>query len=122
MWAGIALIALTGLIHLVEAPDNFEEAAYKGMLFVLNALGAVVAAIGIYRNSRTWGWTLGALVAGGAIMMYIISRTVGLPGLGVDDAWLESSGVAALLAEFLFLAVYAYATMAQPKAAQLAQR
>jgi hypothetical protein len=28
-----------------------------------------------------WGWTLGALVAGGAFLMYIISRTLGLPSL-----------------------------------------
>ena len=31
--AGIALILVTGLIHLIEGPGNFSEAAYKGYCF-----------------------------------------------------------------------------------------
>ena len=30
MWSGIILILITGLIHVVDAPDSFSEAAYKG--------------------------------------------------------------------------------------------
>ena len=39
-WLGIALIIITGLIHLIEAPESFDDATYKGVLFVLNGLGA----------------------------------------------------------------------------------
>ena len=101
----IALIVVTGLIHFVEAPDNLQEAAYKGVLFLLNGGAALVAAMGIYRGSKTWGWGLGALVAGGALVMYVVSRTVGLPGIGVDDEWLEPIGVLSLLVEGLFVAI-----------------
>jgi len=54
VWAGIALIILTGLIHGIGAPDAFGDAPYKGVLFILNAIGALAAAYGIYRAER-WG-------------------------------------------------------------------
>ena len=97
--AAIALIVVTGLIHLVSAPDDFSEAAYKGAMFVANGIAALIAAAGIYRGSKTWGWGLGLLVAGGAIVMYVVSRTIGLPGLGIDDAWFEPIGVLSLIVE-----------------------
>jgi len=108
VWAGIILVLATGLIHLIEGPENYEEAAYKGILFFLNAAGALVAAIGIYRGEKLWGWTLGLVVAAGALIAYVISRTVGLPGLEVDDEWFEPMGAASLVVESLFVLLYAY--------------
>lgn len=101
----IALIIVVGLIHLVDAPDNFNEATYKGVLFALNGLAALLAAYGIYTR-RAWGWWLGLLVAGGALVMYIVSRTIGLPIIGVDDAWLEPMGVLSLMVEAGFVALF----------------
>jgi hypothetical protein len=78
--AVVAIVA-TGLIHLWTARDAFGEATCKGLLFVANGIGALVAAVGVYRDRADWGWLLGALVAGGAFLGYVLSRTVGLPGL-----------------------------------------
>ena len=109
-WAGASLIAAVGLIHLLEAPEELEEATYLGLLFLANFGGAVVAAIGIYRGHR-WGWGLGALLAGGAFVGYVISRTLGLPGMPVEE-WLEPLGVISMLIEVLFvglgLAIFAH--------------
>ena len=107
MVAVVAIVA-TGLIHLATARDSFGEATYKGLLFVANGVGALVAAVGVYRDRAYWGWLLGALVAGGAFLGYVISRTVGLPGLPAEpDAWFEPLGVASLVAEAVFLIVFA---------------
>jgi hypothetical protein len=104
--AVVAIVA-TGFIHLVTARDSFGEATYKGLLFVANGVGALVASVGVYRD-RNRGWLLGALVAGGAFLGYVISRTVGLPGLPAEpDAWFEPLGVASLVAEAVFLIVFA---------------
>jgi hypothetical protein len=104
----IAAIVGAGFIHVVEAQDAFGEATYKGLLFVANGAGALAAAIGIYRDQRTLGWLLGVLVAGGAIIAYVASRTIGLPGLPAEpDAWFEPMGVAALLCETLFVVLFA---------------
>ena len=102
MWAGIVLILLTGVIHLIDAPSSFDDATYKGILFVANGIAAAVAALGIYRGARNWGWGLGLLIAGGSLVGYIISRTVGLPGLGPDD-WLEPLGIASLIVEAAYV-------------------
>lgn len=106
-WLAISAILGTGLIHVIEAQDAFGDATYKGLLFVANGVGALVAATGIYRGQRAAGWLLGAFIAGGAILAYVASRTVGLPGLPAEpDAWLEPMGVASLLCETVFLLLF----------------
>jgi uncharacterized membrane protein YfcA len=100
--AGISLIVIVGLIHLIDSPEDLEEGSYQGLLFLANFFGALAAAIGIYRGNR-WGWVLGCLVAGGAFVGYVISRTVGLPWLPVETDWLEPLGVLSLLVEGLYV-------------------
>jgi len=103
--AGISLIVIVGLIHLINSPGDLEEGSYTGLLYLANFVGAILAAIGIYRG-RSWGWSLGALVAIGAFAGYVISRTVGLPGLGVEEEWLEPLGLLSMVVEALFVGLY----------------
>ena len=117
-WLAIAAILGTGLIHVLEARDAFGDATYKGLLFVGNGVGALVAAIGIARGQRSLGWGLGLLVAAGAIGAYVASRTVGLPGLPAEpDAWLEPMGVASLLCESTFVIAFVLASRNRTSAA-----
>jgi hypothetical protein len=103
-WAGVLLIVACGLIHLVSAPDHLQEATYIGVLFLANGAGALVAAVGIYQD-RLWGWVLGALVAGGAFVMFIVSRLIGLPayqehvGMWVGDSFGDRLGIPSLIVE-----------------------
>jgi hypothetical protein len=46
---------------------------------------------------------MGVLVPVGAFVGYVISRTVGLPGLPVEEEWLEPLGLLSLLVESLFV-------------------
>jgi hypothetical protein len=103
--AGISLIVVVGLIHLINSPGDLEEGSYTGLLYLANFFGAFTAAMGIYRG-RSWGWNLGALVSVGAFVGYVISRTIGLPGLGVEEEWLEPLGVLSLIVEALFVGLY----------------
>jgi uncharacterized membrane protein YfcA len=103
--AGISLIVIVGLIHLINSPEDLAEGSYTGLLYLANFVGALTAAIGIYRG-RSWGWSLGALVSVGAFVGYVISRTVGLPGLPIEEEWLEPLGVLSLLVEALFVGLY----------------
>ena len=100
--AGISLIVIVGFIHLINSPEDLEEGSYTGLLYLANFFGAILAAIGIYRG-RSWGWSLGALVSVGAFVGYVISRTIGLPGLAVEEEWLEPLGLLSLLVEALFV-------------------
>ena len=105
LWSGIILILATGLIHVMDAQDSFNDAVYKGWLFYANGVAALIAAYGIY-HKRDWGWNLGFMIAFGSLGGYVASRTVGLPFIPAEpDAWFEPSGVAAMIAEGLFMAV-----------------
>jgi hypothetical protein len=101
--AGITLIVIVGVIHLIDATGNLQT--YQGFLELASFFGALLAAIAIYRG-HMWGWSLGVLIAGGAFVAYVISRTVGLPGLPVDPEWLEPLGLLSLLVEALFIGLY----------------
>lgn len=109
LW-GAGLILAAGLIHLVLTPEHLEEATYLGLLFVADFAGSVVAALGILRGQR-WGWALGAVVAGGAFVAYLVDGTVGLPGMEAGGL-LEPAGVLAKALEALFLVVCAFELVA----------
>ena len=98
----VSLILLTGLIHAVEAPEYLEEETYVGVLFILNVLGALAAAVGIWRGSRA-GWGLGIAVAAGAFIAFVLSRTVGLPSF--SEAEWEPLGLVSLVVEAAFVVI-----------------
>ena len=110
--ASAALILVTGAIHFIDAPGSFGDATYKGLLFLANGIAAIVAAFGILRE-RGWGWGLGVLVAGGALVSYVISRTVGLPGLP-PDIWLEPLGILSLMVEAAFIVLFTQSRRGAP--------
>jgi hypothetical protein len=111
--AGISLIVVVGLIHLIDSPEDFAGGSYQGYLFLANFVGALAAAVGIYRGKR-WGWSLGLLVAIGSFVGYVISRTVGLPGLPVEEEWLEPLGVLSMIVEVMFVGAF-LAIFVRPK-------
>ena len=100
-WSAMALILAIGLLHLLTAQAEYEEAAYMGYLFAANFFGALIAALGIY-HQQVWGWLLGLLIAAGSMAGYIWSRTLGMPGMAVEE-WLNPYGVVALAVESLFI-------------------
>jgi len=105
----ILLIVAVGLVHLIGAPPHYRVAPYMGVLFVANFVGSLVSAIGIYRD-MLWGWLLGVLVAGGAFVAYIVSRSIGLPGFEhAVGRWLGPLGVLSLIVEALFVALFVLA-------------
>jgi hypothetical protein len=104
---GVALISLVGLIHLLVTPEYYGFAAYLGLLIFANFAGSMVSAVGIYQR-RVWGWLLGVVMAGGAFLAYIESRTLGLPGLPSWEPFTEPPGLLSLLLEAIFVGLAAY--------------
>lgn len=102
---GIALILLVGLIHLLRAPEHLEAAGYVGTLFLINFAGSIVAAVGIYRGARSWGWALGAVICSLAFVAYIASRALGLPELE-GRTWANPVGTVAMGLEALYVGLY----------------
>jgi len=103
-WLAIVLILEIGLLHIMTAQVEYEEAAYMGYLFAANFFGALIAAFGIY-HKQLWGWALGVVIAAGSIAGYIWSRTLGMPGMNVEE-WFTPYGVMALSVEGLFILIF----------------
>jgi hypothetical protein len=49
--AAVTALLASALVHFVEAPAAFGEMTSKGLRFVANRLGALVAATGILRGA-----------------------------------------------------------------------
>lgn len=104
-WLAITLILATGILHYISAAEEYSEARYMGVLFLANFLGSLVSALGIARRKLGWGWILGVVIAAGSIIGYIQSRTIGMPGMGVE-AWYDPIGISAVLIEVTFLTTF----------------
>jgi len=98
----VAVVGLAGiaLIHLLDAPGTFEGSAYKGWLYVGLITGCIVAGAVLIRRSDPRAWAAAAMLASGAIVAFVVSRTIGLPQ-GADDIgnWTEPLGLASLFVE-----------------------
>ena len=103
-WFALILITEVGLLHIFTAQAEYEEAAYMGYLFAANFFGSLVAALGLYLQQR-WGWWLGFAISLLSIAGYAWSRTLGMPGMDVEE-WLKPFGLVAMSMEGLFLALF----------------
>jgi hypothetical protein len=102
-WVAIVLIIEIGLLHMMMAQAEYEEAAYMGYLFAANFLGALLAAFGMY-HKQGWGWLLGSMIVVGSIAGYAWSRTLGMPGMEVEE-WFTPYGIVAMSAEGVFVLI-----------------
>jgi hypothetical protein len=122
---GLAAVGLLGiaLIHVLDAIPTFSELPYKGWLYLALIVSAIAAAGMLVRGGSRGVWAAVAGLVTGAALMFVYSRTVGLPG-GADDVgnWSEPLGVATLFLEGAVLAIagYALAAVAPARAAAVA--
>jgi hypothetical protein len=98
-------------VHLLMVPRAFDDAGYKGILFLIAVVCALFGAMGIQEEAPIRGWVLATLVAAATIAGFVVDGTVGLPGLPADpQTWQEPLGLIALAAEIpmLLVALWAY--------------
>ena len=94
---GAGALGLTGLLHLVLAPEYLGQQAYVGVLFVLGGIAACVLAVRLWRTDDQLSWAAAAALAAGMAAGFVMSRTVGLPGFHESD-W-EASGLLSVVLE-----------------------
>jgi len=108
----IAVVGLAGvaLIHLLDTPGTSADAPYKGWLYIALIAGCVCTAGALIRRSDPLAWSAEAMLSSGAIVAFVLSRTVGLPQ-GADDIgnWTEPLGMASLFVEGSLVALSAAA-------------
>jgi hypothetical protein len=101
-------LAALALIHLLDAHDTFLSTPYKGWLYVALIAGSTATAARLLRKPDAAAWAMAALLPLGAVVGFVYSRTVGLPG-GAGDIgnWWEPLGLASLFVEGSLVALSA---------------
>jgi len=96
----MALIGVA-VIHLMDAPDKFEEVPYIGVLFVALIVASLLLAEVLIRHDDLRAWLAAGALGAATIVGYTLSRSVGLPGEGGEEIgnWREALGLASLLVE-----------------------
>ena len=120
----VAIVGLAGvaLIHLLDLPGTVDSQAYKGWLYLALVAGTLLTAGTLVRSSDPRAWLAASLLPLGAIVGYVWSRTIGLPG-GADDIgnWTEPLGLASLFVEGSLVTLAAAVLRArQPERVRLA--
>lgn len=107
-------LALTGLLHLILAPEYLGEQAYIGVLFIGGGIASLAIAAWLWAKDDSRAWLLGGLIAVGMAVGFVLSRTIGLPGF--QEAEWELSGIVSVLLEVGFVGL-ALAANRAPNAA-----
>ncbi len=100
-----ACALLSAVAHLLLAPEHIREVPYIGVLFVVGAVVLLASAGALAWRNALPAWLTGALVSGGMIVGFALSRTVGLPDYK-EEGWDAPYGVICMIAEVLFLAAF----------------
>jgi hypothetical protein len=115
-WVAAALLLVTAAVHVPLVPEHLREAPYVGMMFVALVLGCAGMALVLILHTSWITWELTAALATLALVAFLVSRTIGLPGLGDDVGnWTEPLGFPAIIAEILTTLVAARALL-RPRA------
>lgn len=106
---GAALLAVMGVIDLLVYFGFSLPPSYPGILFILNAIAALALSVGLLLGMQV-AWHLAALLAAVTIVLFVVVRTVGLPGFYLQN-WVVllgplPLGPLSLLVEAGFVALY----------------
>lgn len=98
-------LAATAVAHCAVAPSHLNEVPYSGVLFLgVAAAATVLLLLTATRFETPRAVVFSALLCGGALLGYLYSRTLGLPGLDDDIGnWAEPWGVVAVTGEVVVL-------------------
>ena len=118
-WPAAACLVATAAIHATLVPQHLREAPYAGVLFLCLSSAAAVLAVVLVTTNDDRAWLATGALSAGAVLAYLLSRSVGLPSLGDDIGdWLNPLGVTAVLAEAAAMAICCVRVLASASVAR----
>ena len=106
---GVTLLLAMAVIDLLVYFGFGLPFAYPGILFLLNAAAAAVIGAWLLTGTPA-AWHLGAGLAAATVVLFVVVRTIGLPGFQLSD-WVVMLGFLplgplSLVVEVLFVGLY----------------
>ena len=94
LYAAAALSLLAALIHLWVTPEHFEEWWGYGAFFLIAALAQALYAPLLVRRPNGTVLVLGIAGNLAIVLLYLLTRTLGIPFFGPEAGEVEGVGVA----------------------------
>lgn len=103
----LLLLCVTALVHYLAIPDKLGETRLLGWSYILLVAGCSAAGAWLLSDRWRLGYILGTVVCGGALLAFILTRTVGLLGSAPDDIgnWGEPAAIVSLIVEAAFVVI-----------------
>jgi hypothetical protein len=112
-----AAVAVSGISHAYLYMHGYRHIPTIGAAFLLQASVSFAVAVLIVLGGPAWLRWAAAMVAGGALVAFVLSRTVGLFGFS-ERGWQPSPHAAvSVIAELLTVALWAAYLFARRRAA-----
>jgi hypothetical protein len=105
-WPAAALLAEVAAVHIALVPAHLRDAPYAGAVFIALSAASIGVALLIAVSDQRRAWAAAGGLAAGALVAYVISRSVGLPMMSDDlGDWLNPLGIGAVCAEAITVAI-----------------
>ncbi len=106
--AAVMLATIAGLIHLMVVPEHMEEWAGYGVFFLVVGVGQLLYAALLLRPGLDTTWLVAGIIGHLLIVvLYLVTRTIGIPFLGPQAGEVEAFGPIDLLSKLVELALIA---------------
>jgi hypothetical protein len=103
---GAAAILGIGVIHILDAASTYHSTRWIFWAYVAVIVSAVPVALTLLHWASPIAWGAAVMLAGGPLLGYLLSRSIGLPGDAPDVGnWLCTLGITALFTETLLIAL-----------------
>jgi hypothetical protein len=99
-------LAAMGVIHLLDSIGKYSETRYLFWMYIALIVGSIgVAGLVLFTRMRA-AFLAAAVLAGSALLGYVLSRSTGLPNASGDIGnWAEPLGLASMFVEASVVAV-----------------
>jgi hypothetical protein len=106
---GAIALAAVAVIHVLDFPDTFAATPLIGYGYILLIAAALASAALLMTVPGPRVWAMAELVAAGAVVAYVLSRTTGLPTDHLDIGnWNCALGITAVSVESLIVVLAAW--------------
>ena len=112
----VAALAGAGIIHVAVVPEHLTEWVAAGLFFIALAAAQLFLGVAVLVRPTRLVRVASLVVAAGPIVLWLVSRTVGLP-LGPEPGVPEALGMSDLACAVLEAAAVAFALALRPTAA-----
>ena len=106
------LLAAVGVVHLIDGPASLSDMAYVGVLELALVAAVVPLAVLLCTRPLPALWHAAGALCTLALAVFVVSRTVGLPGSADDIGnWGQTLGLVNIATELAVIALAAHAVL-----------